>query len=213
MKKWEYGNYWEKYPIEEGQLWVDTVTGSILSVCDITKHVPSFFVPDIIYCDPPWDLGNANSFLTKNESGYYLSSFSEFYNKLFEIIKNVKPSVCYLEIGKRNLKVFQNELSNIYNQIQTWEVTYYKKNKSYLIRGSESKTDFDFTGMDDMDTPFAAIKNEQCKSVGDLCTGRGLTAVAALANNKRFYGVELNKRRMAVTIDRMIQRGSNFKIK
>lgn len=48
---------------------------------------------------------------------------------------------------------------------------------------------------------------EQPGSVADLCTGRGLTLLAAHKFGAKFYGTELNKRRLAVAIDRAAKAG------
>ena len=52
-----------------------------------------------------------------------------------------------------------------------------------------------------------AIQAEKPSSVVDLCTGRGLTLLAAHKFGARFYGTELNKRRLAVAIDRASKAG------
>ena len=64
--------------------------------------------------------------------------------------------------------------------MQDWQITYYKK-KSVLPppRAGENVLEQDFTGLDDEVTPYRAIMFEQPESVADLCTGRGLTLLAA----------------------------------
>lgn len=211
--KWQYGDSWEKYPIEPGQIWTDEKTGSSLAVHDIFNQLPDFMrLADVLYCDPPWNLGNVNSFATKNGSDKYLDDFSAFYNQLFYQIVKVQPSVCFIEIGKQHLSVFQEKMFELFPSVQAWQVTYYRKNISYLIRGGITPTNFDYTGMDDSQTPFLAIANDNPYCIADLCTGRGLTAISAFKQGKRFVGTELNKRRMAVTIDKLTALGAKFKI-
>ncbi len=207
---WKYGRSWEKFPIVPGQKWVDQF-GSTLSVADITKHIPDFMlVADLVYCDPPWNLGNVNGFITKNGGQDHLSSFEDFYKHLFNGIQLMSPKVCYLEIGKQYVETFRNQLQAYYPFVQIWPITYYKKHLSYLLRGGEFPSNHSFTGLDDSITPMKAIETEKCTIVGDLCTGRGLTAISAVKAKKVFVGTELNPRRMAVTIEKMTKAGSKF---
>lgn len=209
--QYKYGDSWEKYPIKEGEAWADANTRSMVSVYDITSGLPSYMTrADMIYCDPPWNLGNVNSFYTKAGRTDYKDNFKEFYNSLFSQISRISPTVCYLEIGKQNLSVFRSELKSIFSIVQEWPITYYKKNPCYLLRGGPSLQTFDFAGMDEADTPFEAVKNEPVGIVADLCTGQGLTAVAAYRNERGFVGTELNPRRLAVAIDRVNKLGGNY---
>lgn len=209
--KYRYGNSWEKYPIKEGEIWCDDLTGSIVSVFDITKGFPEYMhTADMIYCDPPWNLGNVNFFYTKAGRSDYKNHFSDFYGALFFHIKRLETLVCYLEIGKQYLDIFREQLNNIYPIVQEWQITYYHKNPCWLLRGSHDLQRFDFTGMDDADTPYFAIRYEPCKQVADFCTGQGLTAIAAYKHERIFLGTELNPRRLAVAIDRVNKLGGNY---
>ena len=60
----------------------------------------------------------------------------------------------------------------------------------------------DLNGLDDEETPFIAIK-ESTKDgdiVLDCCTGRGLTFVASVKNNRKFIGTELSPNRVSVSL-------------
>jgi predicted methyltransferase len=115
-----------------------------------------------------------------------------------------------VEIGIQNLKIFQEKMAEIFPVVQTWQITYYKKSICYLIRGGQISASFDYSGLDDAQTPLLVIQNEECQCVGDLCTGRGLTALAAYQCGKRFVGTELNKRRLAVAIERVYKLGGKY---
>lgn len=212
MNKWLYGDSWEKFQIKPGKLWVDQF-GSKVMVNDLTKKLPDFMTEaDMIYCDPPWNLGNVNSFITKNGGSDYHNSFDQFYEFLFDAIRHISARVCYVEIGNQYKEVFQNLLQKQYKMVQSWAIIYNRKNPSYLLRAADEVITYDFTGIDDLFTPEIAIKIENCRVIGDLCTGRGLTAVSAMKQGKRFVGIELNQRRMAVTIEKMTKLGSKFTI-
>ena len=204
-----YGNYWEKYPIEDGETY--TFGASKICVSDITKRLPDFMLAaDMIYSDTPWSLGNINMFNSK-AGREHMAGFAEFYTPLFSHIKRIAPRVCYLEIGKQELGRFRDMLGGLYGVVQQWEIVYYNKYPCYLLRGGASAIDFDFIGMDDAETPRAAVRADDPAVVGDFCTGRGLTGLAALGEGKRFVGCEMNKRKLAVFIHRARQAGFVFR--
>lgn len=207
MTKWKYGDSWEKYPIEEGEIWQEPFSQSRIAVADLRNDLPFEIEAELIYMDSPWNKGNVNSFITKAGMNSYIDSFEYFMDCLFGKIKQINPEVCYLEIGKQHKQDFIGRLNQLFPIVQDWQITYYKKNPCYLLRAGENVLEQDFTGLDDEVTPYRAIMFEQPGSVADLCTGRGLTLLAAHKHGKKFYGTELNKRRLAVAIDRAAKAG------
>jgi len=208
---WKYGNSWEKYPMKMGELWVDRKTNSKLMVNDLYNGLPVFMKEaDLVYCDPPWNKSNINTFYTKAGMENIRREFTTFTNLLFDSIGLINPKVCYLEIGKQNLERFKTKMSELFKEVQVWGVTYYGNKPSYLIRGGPTKTSVDFTGMDDEYTPLKVMKVEDFNVVADLCMGRGLIAVSAYKVGKRFVGVELNKRRLANTVEKINKMGGDF---
>lgn len=212
-RKWNYGNHWEKYPIEYKEIWSD---GNNM-VCNqyIQDALPSDIESrikeiDLIYSDTPWNVGNCNAFHTKNEDNKKLKDFSEFYVPLFDMIKHVKPKTTYLEIGEQYLDLFKEKLGEQYSIINDWQIVYYGKHPCYLIRGSETEIKDgyeDYTGKDDTVTPMLAIRNEGAKLVLDMCIGRGGTAVSAIKNGCNFIGIEMNKYRLAHAIQKVKKLG------
>ena len=207
MTKWKYGDSWEKYPIEEGEIWQEPFSQSRIAVADLRNDLPFEIEAEMIYMDSPWNKGNVNSFITKAGMNSYIDSFESFMDCLFGKIKQINPEVCYLEIGKQHKEDFIQRLAAMFSCVEEWEIKYYKKNPCYLVRGADYITEADFTGLDDEVTPYRAIMFEQPGSVADLCTGRGLTLLAAHKFGAKFYGTELNKRRLAVAIDRAAKAG------
>jgi len=209
--RWKYGNSWEKYPIEAGEIWHEIKTDSYISVGDIRDDLPIFLKDaDMIYCDPPWSKGNANCFITKANLDSYIKNFNGFYKEFFKKIKEINCPVCYVEIGKQNVDIFYSELSKIYSYINCWRVTYYKKNPCFLLRGGYSQCCYNYSGMDEKDIPEITIEIENPRKVIDMCIGQGLTGIAAFKNGKSFYGVDINKRRLAVLIERITKLGGKF---
>jgi hypothetical protein len=207
--KWRYGDSWEKFPIKEGETW--SYRESHIAVADLRYPLPDFMQQaDMIYCDPPWNKGNVNSFITKAGMDSYVEDFHIFMDVLFDKIAWINPQVCYLEVGERHRCDFMSRMGNLYPNVKSWEITYYKKNLCYLIRGGISPTADDFSGLDEAHTPEITIGLENPKCVADPCTGQGLTLLAAHKHKVRFAGTELNRRRLAVAIDRAAKTGVKY---
>lgn len=204
-----YGNSWEKYPITEGEQW--KFDKSIISVNDITKGLPEYMLQaDMIYCDPPWELKNVNMFNSKSGRAY-MDHFNEFYEPLFFHIERINPKVCYLQVGKPSLEIFKDKLEQQFETVQIWDILYYRKHHCYLLRGgNDAGCDFDFTNIDDTVTPIKAVEYEKPQYVADFCAGRGLTAEACFINGSHFLGTELNRRKLAVLIERSRKYGNGF---
>ena len=207
---WSYGDSWERFPIEPGVPWREKSTGSVVQVQDLYEGLPGFLKQaDLIYTDPPWNTSNINSFYTK--AGLTTRrTFGTFIEMLFDRFHQINPRVCYCEVGKQNLQVVISKMKALYPAVQHWEVTYYRKHLSYLVRGGSEPTSVDFTGMDDDDTPLLAMQTEDFSCVADTCMGRGLIGVTAHKLGKRFVGTELNKRRLAVLIDKIHKLGGQW---
>lgn len=210
--RWQYGDSWEKYPIRLGETWVHHESGSKVSVADLRDGIPSYMLgAEMVYCDPPWSKGNANAFVTKAGLKTYVVDYAKFMDALFQRIREIEPRVCYLEIGTQHLSDFCMRIERLFLRVQVWPITYYRRHKCYLVRGGQEYcVACDYSGMDDEDTPFAAVRAESPKTVADMCTGCGLTMLAAHRAGTTFYGTELNKRRLAVAIDRVAQMGVRY---
>jgi hypothetical protein len=207
--KWRYGDSWEKHPIKEGEIW--TYQTSHIAVADLRDPLPGFMrQADMIYCDPPWNKGNVNSFITKAGMDSYVDDFGVFMDVLFEKIAWIAPETCYLEVGKQHQCDFMHRMGKLYPHVKSWEITYYMKNPCYLVQGGLNPTDYNFTGLDEEHIPEIAIGVENPECVADPCTGRGLTLLAAHRHKVRFVGTELNRRRLAVAIDRAAKMGVNY---
>lgn len=207
--EWKYGNAWEQFPMESGELWrLDN--GSTVAVHNIFEPLPSFmFSADLLFVDPPWNQGNINSFYTKAGRSDYISDFSDFENALFRRISEINPDTCYLEVGFQAVNKWQKALSAMYPHIQRWDVLYYRRNPCHIIRGSRlGEIDFDYTGMDESAVIYKAGKIESYNVMGDMCMGLGLVGLSAYAAGKPFVGTELNKRRLANLLQKLAKQGA-----
>lgn len=205
MSKWNYGDAYLRYPIPVDGYEFDN--GSKIKVHNIFGPLPEYMKEaDLIFVDPPWNLGNINTFYTKAEMDERVESFELFYKRLFECIKEIKPRVCYIEIGKEYLAEFIMELKKQYKYVTFYNSTYYHKKDSlcYVVRGSNKfKGKPKLDGMDEEDIIEWICANEDYTCIGDLCMGRGLVGLNAYKNKKKFVGTELNHKRLSVLVERI----------
>lgn len=166
------------------------------------------FCCDILFIDPPWNLGNLNSFYTKAGRTDHVNDFEKFYRRLFLCITEIRPKTVYIEIGKQNVDVFAGILTGMYPLIERWTVTYYKKYPCFILRGSvQQYKGRDLTGIDEADCIKEIAAHDDYAVIGDLCMGRGLVGYHAFKSGRCFRGIELNKRRLAVLLDNIANSG------
>lgn len=212
MPKWNYGDAYLRHPISEGQVAVFG-DGSKLKVHNIFEPLPDFMLEaDLIFVDPPWNLGNLNSFYTKADRSDYQKSFETFYRRLFECIAEIAPKTCYVEVGKEYLSEFIQEMKRLYRHVTFYNSSYYhkKENICYVIRGSAKRQKLPLDYMDEEDIIEWICKHEDYNCIGDLCMGRGLVGLHAHKNGKRFVGTELNHKRLAVLLERLDKAGHKY---
>jgi len=163
---------------------------------------------DLVFIDPPWNLGNLNTFYTKAERTDYQTSFTTFADAVFDRIEEISPRVCYIEMGKQNVMNFQDRLARIYPHVQVWPVTYYRRNPCFILRGAlEGETARDYSGVDEAEVIKIVGREESYETIGDFVMGRGLVGLAAHTAGRRFVGTELNPRRLACLLDALAEKG------
>jgi len=208
MPKWNYGDAYLRYPIEGKTVIFDD--GSIVQPHDIFDPLPEFMKQaDLIFVDPPWNLGNLNSFYTKAGRADYQDSFEGFYKRLFECIGEIGPRTCYVEVGKQYLAEFILEIKRLFPAVTFYNSSYYHdKNKMcYVIRGAQKRKKLPLDYMDEEDIIAWVCEHEDYECIGDLCMGRGLVGINAYKNGKRFVGTEMNHKRLAVLVERLAKMG------
>ena len=211
--KWMYGNAWERFPIEPGEIWGVPANGSQVAVHNIFNPLPEFMsFANLLFIDPPWNLGNLNTFYTKAGRSDYLQSFTDFADMLFRRIGEIRPRTVYIEIGKQNMIDFRHRLEKLYRDVQMWPVVYYRKHPTWLLRGSRAgPIVHDFTGIDEAKCISIISRIETYDVFGDLCMGRGLVGMAAYQAGKPFVGTEFNKRRLACLLASLTKVGANVR--
>jgi hypothetical protein len=209
-KQWTYGDAWEHYPIEPGEVWGVPSMGSMVAVHNLFERLPAWMKhADMLFVDPPWNRGNVNSFYTKAGRSDYITDFADFEHALFERIDDLAPHVCYMEVGKQAVDRWATQLAARYAAVQVFSVTYYRKHPCYILRGGSAPTEQDYTGRDEADVIAAVACDEEYAVLGDFCMGRGLVGMAAYRAGKPFVGTELNKRRLAVLLQKLALAGAS----
>lgn len=200
MSNWRYGDAWERFPIAPGEVW-QAGTGRV-AVHDICEPLPAFMhAADVLFVDPPYDLGALNAFYTKAGRTDYHASFDHFADAFFQRVAEIAPETCYIEIGNRQIEKWAARLAALYPVAQRWPVVYYKKHPTNIIRGGATPTALNLTGMDEAKCIDLIARAEEYSVIGDLCMGRGLVGLAAQRAGRPFVGTELNPRRLACLLD------------
>jgi DNA modification methylase len=214
LAKWNYGDAYLRHPIGPDQIAVFE-DESRLKVHNIFDPLPEFMKEaDLIFVDPPWNLGNLNTFYTKAGRTDYQDSFVAFYKRLFDCIAEISPVICYVEVGKEYLSEFIQEMKSIYKHVTFYNSSYYhkKENICYVIRGSHKRKRLPLDYMDEEDIIAWICKNEDYQCIGDLCMGQGLAGFHAAKNGKRFVGTELNHKRLSVLLEKLANGGFNYTV-
>lgn len=210
--RYKYGDSWERYPIEAGEVW-GLPDGSRVAVHDIFDPLPAWMHADLLFVDPPYNGGQLQGYYTKAELepvDFLLGfAFGHFVSTLFARIQEIGAQTVYIEMGNQAVGVFQAELEARFAHVQRWPVLYYRKHDTNLLRGSHlAPATFDYTGLDEAKCISILAGQEDYQTIADPCMGRGLVGLAAHKSGHRFVGTELNKRRLAVLLDKLAKVGA-----
>lgn len=206
--KFKYGDAWEYFPIEPGEVWGVPSNGSKVAVHDIFDPLPPFMHDaNLLFVDPPWNQGNLNAFYTKADRDDY-QEWPRFTAVLFQRIAEMAPATCYIEIGNQFVDDWHGRLSSLYPVVQRWPVVYYRKHPTNILRGGQSPIDYDFTGMDEAKAIGIIGQVDGRGIMADMCMGQGLVGMSAWASGRPFVGTELNKRRLANLLQKLAKKGA-----
>lgn len=211
MPDWNYGDAYLRHPCDRGIIEFDD--GSMVCAHDIFNPLPEFMGnADLIFTDSPWNTGNLKSFYTKAGIDPSGQAFERFYHRLFECVAEIRPKVCYLEIGKEYLANYIVEMRRLYPAVTFYNTTYYhaSSNLCYVVRGGAKRAKRPFDNMDEESVIEWICKNEEYDRIGDLCMGRGLVGLNAYINRRRFVGTELNHRRLSVLVENIVKAGGHY---
>lgn len=212
MAKFNYGDAHHRFPIEETPWALEDGKG-ILQVHDIYNPLPDFMLSaDMVITDLPYNQAMATGYYTKAELEKPNKSFEEFYKQLFKQIDKINPEILFVQIGKQNIKRIEKEVRMRYEFVEVFNVFYHKTNPCFFIRASKhGLSEYDYEGLDEMDVIEQACANEDYEIVADPLMGQGAVAVSAYKADKAFLGTELNKHRLAVTLEKVAEIGGKWK--
>lgn len=207
---WSYGDYDTLYDMN-GEIHLPN--RSIVQVCDWTETLPAFMKEaDTLFIDPPWNKGNMNTFYTKAGLPHRSFDFHRFSDTLFRRIQEIAPETGFIEIGKEHLPEYGVRLKAFYKYVTFYNSSYYHNpaNKCYVLHATNTFKKRRYKVLEDMDEEdiikwVCAHHDYEC--IGDLCMGRGMVGKNAYLNQKRFVGVELNPKRLAVLVHTIQQKG------
>lgn len=214
MPDWDYGEAYTRCPIDKGIAVFEN--GSQLQTHDIFNPIPEFMLQaDLVFVDPPWTKGNLSSFYTKAGIMPPFIDYNEFYQRLFNCIRQINPKTCYLEIGKEHLADFILNMRGLFKNVTFYNSSYYHRttNYCYIVRGSSTRPRAKLDGMDEEDIIEWICKNETYSCIGDLCMGRGLVAINAFKSKKPFVGTEMNHKRLSVALESLKNLGAKYELK
>lgn len=221
-KRWDYGDAGDRYKVAPGDTWevgphtfycADAETGKAANIAHEWR-------PAMAYTDPPWTAGLASGYRTKAAStpeGVGIATgkvdFPALMRRMGDALRHVRGDV-FVEIGKQQVDIVKATLVGFGGPIlHDWRITYYGLKPCHLLHTT-------FSGVtnlpvaestpsaDGMDEP-AAWCIEHGSNPGDLVfdpfVGRGLVALEAHRLGRIALGMELNPRRLAVTIDLLVK--------
>lgn len=208
MSDWDYGGAYRKHDME-GEIVLPNQ--SVVQVCDWIEHLPVFMLrADTLFIDPPWNIGNVNTFYTKADMEHRKLNFLEFTNRLLHRIDEIAPSHLFIEMGKEYLAEYLAECKRRYKHVTFYNSTYYKKreNKCYVIHATKDSKRRRYKELEDLDEEQIIAwlcQHHEYNVIGDLCMGTGLVGKYAYLQGRSFVGTELNKKRLALLVDFIAQ--------
>lgn len=201
--KWEYKGFYHNYNME-GLIEIGT---GIVQVHDIFNPLPEFMKQaTVFFSDPPCSEGNLKSFYTKADK-VKENGFSKFSQRLFSVLQEISPKEVFLEVFANNKDIFTEKLKSLYQDMFIYESFYYHnpKNKCWILHANNDGENMPMlNGKDEQDCIeiiCANLKDEDI--ICDPCMGQGLVGFYANKYGKKFVGTELNKKRLAVLIERI----------
>lgn len=207
-KRYSHDNLYQKYDMTPNEIHIGT---GIVKVHDIFDPIPEFMrSADCIFSDPPCSNGNLSSFYTKAEIDQEAKKFDGFMERFFECVSEISPDILILETFKANHNKFLERVQAMYPNVKVFDSMYYRnpKNHCNIIVASKNPLPADLgiesiNGMDEEDVIKWVCSNVPFNCIGDLCMGKGLVGFYANKFGKRFVGTELNKKRLAVLMERI----------
>lgn len=202
---WEYGEIYKKYDMS-GEITIGT--GKV-KVHDIFNPLPDFMKDaDVVFSDPPCSEGNLKTFYTKADLEKQ-KFFQDFKNRFFECVDEINPHTLFVEVFASNKEDFQTECEKRFKHVVCLDSYYYhnRKNKCWVFYCTNRQIDANMVNLlnnnDEQKIIELICKHYDFECIADVCMGRGLVGFYANKYGKKFVGTELNKKRLAVLLERV----------
>ena len=199
--RFECGGYYKNYDMTK-ELHVGS---GIVKVHDLFQPLPDFIKDvDVILSDPPYNQSALSSFYTKADIKEK-QRFDDFFNRFFEIVDNLKPRILILEIGVAQEQMYMEALALRFKNIISKEALYYRREKClFIIASNEDIPDVLRSipdGIDEEKIIDMICRDLDYANIYDPCMGTGLVGWYSNKYGKKFYGTELNKKRLGLLVE------------
>jgi len=123
---------------------------------------------------------------------------------LFDAIGKINPRMVFIEVFKSNKDIIKNLLDDRYSNVSiTQSYYYFNKTKLCWILQATNDDLIDLPYIDEQYMIEHICKELDFDCIADPCMGRGLVGFYANRHGKKFVGTELNKKRLAVLVNRI----------
>jgi hypothetical protein len=186
----------------------------------------------LVYSDPPWNAGNARYWRSHADGTSLAVNWPQFCERWCRCVAMIQPTIIYTEqsaIGHHASTMIQAAkaaglppLDQVYRvhygaPVSTGERISVFRRENLLCRFATSDWTGDPSGLAGQAMTRHVFEHEplieHCRGqfVADPCVGKGMTARMAHEFGMRCVGLELNPRRLQVTIDWLTKQGMEAK--
>lgn len=177
---------------------------------NVFDEIPSLFTcADYVITDIPYNKSALKSYYTKADLELD-KEFTDFLDRIFEVVAAIKAKAFYVETGKQSLKTLQERMAKIFPKVRVIESKYYNKYPCYFVIGENAGDELDLEDVvkDELDVIDEIIRKRD-GAVLDFCLGQGAVSRSAFKHGKVFVGSDLNINRLAVAIEDIMLMGGN----
>lgn len=170
-----------------------------------------FHEADYVITDIPYNKSALKSYYTKADKELD-KDFTEFLDRIFEVVTTLGVDAFYVETGKQSLKAVQTRMAKIFPSVRTFEAVYYNKYPCYFVFGEREKSAIPYSGtVQDELLVIDEIIAKRKGAVLDFCNGQGSVSRYACNRGRRFICSDLNINRSAVAIEELSAMGNTIR--
>lgn len=167
---------------------------------DVFDDPPRLFdTADYVITDIPYNKSALKSYYTKADM-VLDKEFTDFLDRIFEVVYAIGANAFYVETGKQSLKAVYDRMQRIFPNVRVVASKYYNKYPCYFVFGESTEIVKVQEGIDELDV-ISEIIRQKDGTVLDFCLGRGAVSRSAYKHGKNFVGSDLNINRLAVAIE------------